>query len=54
MITEDSMQKYFKVADSYELLSFEREKELSSIIRGFKKRLLTKAARLFRVLLCGG
>ncbi|TRZ79410.1 sigma-70 family RNA polymerase sigma factor [bacterium] len=45
MITEDSMQKYFKVADSYELLSFEREKELSSIIRGFKEGKQKQAAR---------
>jgi len=45
MIIDDSMQKYFKVADSYELLSPKREKELAGIIREFKGGKQKQAAR---------
>jgi RNA polymerase primary sigma factor len=36
MIIDDSVDKYYEMVNSFELLSFEREKELASIIRKFK------------------
>ena len=45
MIIDDTMQKYFKIADSYALLSPKREKELASIIKEFKGGKQKQAAR---------